>query len=82
MTTTFEKIQGLLVKKFDLDSANVTPESTLESLGLDSLSVIELLFDLEDEFGIKIPDDANNRVKPESVGEVVTLIDSLIAEKS
>ena len=82
MTTTFEKIQGLLVKKFDLNPADIKTDSTLESLGLDSLSVIELLFDLEDEFGIKIPDDANNRVKPDSVGEVVTLLDSLLAEKT
>lgn len=80
--STFEKIQGLLIKKFDLDPADVKADSTLESLGLDSLSVIELLFDLEDEFGIKIPDDANNRVKPNSVGEVVALLDSLLANKA
>ncbi len=78
---TFEKIQSLLVKKFDLNASDIHTDSTLESLGLDSLSVIELLFDLEDEFGITIPDDASNRAKPNSVGEVVTLLDNLLAEK-
>ncbi|TAK90367.1 MAG: acyl carrier protein [Burkholderiaceae bacterium] len=80
--STFEKIQDLLVKKFGLDPSDIHADSTLESLGLDSLNVIELLFDLEDEFGITIPDDANNRVRPTSVGEVVTLLDNLLSREN
>lgn len=69
-------IQRMMVEQFDLKIENLTPDATLESLGLDSLSVIEFMFNLEEEFNIKLPD---TRVDLKSLQDVVNLVDSIIA---
>ena len=53
-----EKIQAMLAEALNLPLEKVTPDSKIvEDLGADSLDVVELLSQLEDEFGIIIPDD-------------------------
>ena len=53
-----EKIQALLADALNLPIEKVTPESKIvDDLGADSLDVVELLSQLEDEYGIVIPDD-------------------------
>jgi len=69
----------MMVEQFDLKLENLTPEATLESLGLDSLSVIEFMFNLEDEFKIKLPDE---RVEIKTLQDVIDLVDRIIAEQS
>ena len=72
-------IQRMMVEQFDLKIEDLTPEATLESLGLDSLSVIEFMFNLEDELNIKMSDE---RVEIKTLQDVTTLVDKLIAEQS
>ncbi|MEJ2345191.1 MAG: acyl carrier protein [Gammaproteobacteria bacterium] len=79
---TFERLKKILVDKFDLDPAQVVPESTAETLGLDSLDFIEVLFELEDEFGVRIGDDTMNRPKLDSLADIVKSLDDLVAEQS
>ena len=50
----------------------------LDDLEIDSLGVMELFFNIEDEFQIKVP---NEQVSLQTVGDVVTYIDRLIAEQ-
>lgn len=78
---TFERLKRILVKKFDLDEADVVPEATAESLGLDSLDFIEVLFELEDEFGVRIGDDSMNRPKLDTLADIVTSLEALIADQ-
>lgn len=53
-----EKIQGMLSEALNLPIEKVAPDAKIvEDLGADSLDVVELLSQLEDEFGIIIPDD-------------------------
>ena len=53
-----EKIQSMLAEALDLPVEKVTPDAKIvDDLGADSLDVVELLSQLEDEFGIIIPDD-------------------------
>ena len=79
---TFERLKRILVKKFDLDENDVVPEATAESLGLDSLDFIEVLFELEDEFGVRIGDDRMNRPKLDTLADIVTSLDALIADQN
>ncbi|MFA6972440.1 MAG: phosphopantetheine-binding protein [Gallionella sp.] len=72
-------IQRMMVEQFDLKLENLTPDATLESLGLDSLSVIEFMFNLEDELKIKLPDE---RVEIKTLQDVTNLVDRIIAEQS
>ncbi len=53
-----EKIQALLAEALNLPLAKVTPDAKIvEDLGADSLDLVELLSQLEDDYGITIPDD-------------------------
>lgn len=79
---TFERLKRILVEKFDLDETKVVPEATAEDLGLDSLDFIEVLFELEDEFGVRIGDDQMNKPKLDSLADIVTSLEALIAEQA
>jgi acyl carrier protein len=76
--SSLKTIQDMMVKQFDLKLEDLTPEATLEGLGLDSLSVIEFTFNLEDELKITMPEA---RVELKTLQDVVNLIDKLVAEQ-
>ena len=74
--SSLQTIQRMMVEQFELKLEDLTPDAQLESLGLDSLSVIEFMFNLEDELKIKLPDE---RVEIKTIGDVVNVLDKLIA---
>ena len=73
--SAYSYLAEVLVDKYDVDEDKIRPEATLTDLGLDSLMVVEFLFDVEDEFNIEVPDD---RAEFETLDEAATLIDELI----
>ena len=50
----FEKLAKFASKQLDLDIDEITPDSTFESLGIDSLDVVEMVMDLESELGVEL----------------------------
>ncbi|MDH1089260.1 acyl carrier protein [Pantoea brenneri] len=56
MDAVKDKVVVLLVENFGLNEQKVKENDNLESLGVDSIIIIEIQLDLEREFGIKIPD--------------------------
>jgi acyl carrier protein len=50
----FNKLANFAAKQLDLDINEITPDSTFESLGIDSLDVVEMVMDLESELGIEL----------------------------
>ncbi len=50
----YEKLVSYAVKQLEIDPSEITPESTFESLGIDSLDVVEMIMDLESELGIEL----------------------------
>ena len=52
--STLERLEKLFINKFDFNIEELKPTTTLEHLGLDSLDKIEFMFDIENEFKIKI----------------------------
>lgn len=75
---SLQTIQNLLIEQFELKLEDLTPEVQLVSLGLDSLSVIELMFSLEDKLKIKIPD---GHVDLKTIADLVGFIDKVINEQ-
>ena len=73
--TTFERLRTMLVRDYSVDAAKLAPDALLEDLGIDSLGAAELLFNIEDEFGIKVSAEP---VPLKTVGEVVGYIDALV----
>ena len=50
----YEKLVSYAVKQLELNAEDVTPDSTFESLGIDSLDVVEMIMDLENELGVEL----------------------------
>lgn len=71
--TTISALLELAAEKFDKNLDELTPETTLESLGIDSLGKIELIFDLEDHFRVRV---LNEDAKVDTLADVAALIDS------
>jgi len=76
--TPYAFMAQVLTEKYDVDREAISPEATLTELGLDSLTIVELLFDVEDEFGIEVPED---RVTFQTLAEAAALVDELIQAK-
>lgn len=72
--STLEVIQNILKENADVDPSIVNMDTTLESLGLDSLDVAELVCNVEDELNI----DFGNPEQLSSVADVVNHIDSIL----
>lgn len=70
-----ETMQTLLHERLGIEKEKVTLEASLEDLGIDSLMQIELLFDFEDKYKVKIPDITE---KPTTIGELLAVIEPFV----
>ena len=50
----YEKLISYAVKQLELNPEEITPDSTFESLGIDSLDIVEMIMDLETEIGVEL----------------------------
>ena len=78
MTTT-ARIIAMLVKDFKVDPERLSPDARLEDIGIDSIGVAELLFNVEDEFHLKLPDVPLDLA---TFGDVVRYVDEQVAAQS
>jgi acyl carrier protein len=76
--TTRERLAKILVQRYKLDPALLTPDQPLGSLGIDSLGMVEMLFFIEDEFDVHLPSEG---VTFGTLGEAAQYIDELIAKQ-
>ncbi len=76
MQSTFETLRAILVRDYKLAPEALTLDAPLDGLGIDSLGVAELLFNVEDEFRLKLPPEP---VELPTIADVVRYIDDLIA---
>jgi len=78
MTSTLEKLQKLFLANFDYKIEDLTAATTLEYLGLDSLDMIKFMFEIENEFNIRI---ADREFKITTIQDMVDALDRLILEQ-
>jgi len=69
----YEKLVSYAAKQLDLSPEEITPESTFESLGIDSLDVVEMIMDLEAELGVELEMEDQ---KIATFGELAEFIES------
>ena len=80
--TTLARLQELLARDFELKLESLDGQATLESMAIDSLRMIEILFSVEDEFKITMPSEqAQIREKVKTLGDLAGYIDALAAEQ-
>ncbi|TDK45069.1 acyl carrier protein [Antarcticimicrobium luteum] len=81
-----DKVIAIIAEQAVLAPSDVTEQSTLEDLGIDSLGLVESIFAIEEEFDISIPFNANDPSESDfdisNVGAIITGIEKLAAEKS
>ncbi len=71
------KLTDLLVDELGIERDDITQEAKFEEdLDVDSLGVVELLMALEDNFGVKIPDEEAEQIT--TVGEAVDLVEATL----
>jgi acyl carrier protein len=80
--TTLQTLQNLLNKNFGVDPNRLDAQAKLDDLDIDSLAIVEVLFDVESQFGVTVPSESVSRqVSLKTVGDLVDYIDRLVAEQ-
>lgn len=75
MDDIFEKVKKLIADKLEVEESKITPESSFrQDLGADSLDTYELVYAIEEELGITIPDEKANEL--ETVKDALDFIKS------
>ena len=75
VSDVLEKVSKIIVDRLGVDESEVTLEASFkDDLGADSLDVVELVMELEDEFGMEISDDDAEKIS--TVGDAVNYIKS------
>lgn len=70
-----DRVIAIVAEQAVLEPSDVTMESTLEDLGIDSLGLVESIFAIEEEFDISIPFNANEPENSEfDISSVATII--------
>lgn len=84
MTPTLATLREILIANFPVKPDAIHRDAKLDELDIDSLSVVEVLFEVEDRFGIVIPSDSGSqRNALKTVGDLSDYVDALIlAQKS
>lgn len=80
-----DKVIEIIAEQAVLDPSDVTLDSTLEDLGIDSLGLVESIFAIEEAFDITVPFNANEPEQSDfdisSVATIIAGIDKLVAEQ-
>ena len=75
-----QRVVEIVCEHLAVDKEKVTRDTKfIEDIGADSLDIVELVMELEEEFDIQIPDDQAEKIK--TVGEAVDFIEKATAEK-
>ena len=70
----FERIRDIIADQLEVDPQDIKPETRLlEDLKADSLDVVELIMDLEQEFDLEIPDEMLSEIH--TVQDIVTYVE-------
>jgi len=74
MSDTLEQLRQLVREKFDIDASKIDPDASVLESGLDSLALTELLFTVEEKFGVELLESAREIT---TLGGLAKLVDAL-----
>jgi len=77
-----DEILDIVAHKASTERSKLTPETRLDELNINSLDMVEVIFALEDKFGVHLPFNANTPSgNLGTVGDVIALVEKQLAEK-
>ena len=76
--TTQERLSRILVQRYKLEPARLTADQPLDALGIDSLGMAEMLFFIEEEFGVQLPSEG---ITLGTLAEATKYIDELVVSQ-
>jgi acyl carrier protein len=86
MESVRDRVVRIIAEQAVLDPADVKDDSTLESLGIDSLGLVESIFAIEEAFDVSVPFNANDPTASgfdiSSVAAIVTAVEQLVAARA
>ena len=77
--TTLQIVQKIIVTELDVDPTTLDPARPLQELGIDSLTVMECLFKIEDEFKISVN---SSGLAVSSLQDIADMVDGLVRAKA
>lgn len=72
---TFEKISKIIAESLELSADGISPDTTPGELGLDSIDLVDLVMEIEDEIGVSIPDEEFETIK--TIEDIVNIIEDI-----
>ena len=82
MADAADVIIKMITSRNNYNGGTVQPSDPLDKLGLDSMEVVSLTFDIEEKFNIELPFNANLDVTSKTVADLVETVDQLVAAKA
>ncbi|MFT5067404.1 MAG: acyl carrier protein [Yoonia sp.] len=84
--TTQDQVIAILAEQAMLDTSDVALDNSLDDLGIDSMSLVESIFAIEEAFDITVPFNANNPTESafdiSTVASIIMAVDKLKAEQT
>ncbi|HEU4459154.1 MAG TPA: acyl carrier protein [Methylibium sp.] len=77
--SSLKELQDLIQQKYGIDPATLDPNASIRAAGLDSLALVEFLFEVEDKFGLSLPEEHSNI---DTLNDLAKVVDELRAAQT
>ena len=82
MSDVKDKIIDIVANQSPLAREKISLESTMDDIDVESLGLVEIIFELEEQFDISIPYNANGASDLQTVGDVVVAVEKLVGQNT
>jgi len=77
--SSLKELQDLIQQKYGIDPATLDPHASIRGAGLDSLALVEFLFEVEDKFALSLPEEYSGI---DTLAELAKVVDDLRAAQA
>jgi acyl carrier protein len=81
MVSAADEIVEMITSRTSHTGGTLDLSQSLDDLGLDSMEVVSLIFDIEEKFNIQIPINANMDIESKTLADLIQAVDRLVAAK-
>ena len=78
--SSLKELQDLIHEKYGIDPSSLDPHASMREAGIDSLALVEYLFEVEDRFGVSVPEPAGGGI--DTLADLARLVDEARAAQA